>query len=57
MGGAAARDRAVVDREKHHGHAAHRGRNPRYEDNVLDLLLENLGRLQRGETELKNGVV
>ncbi len=33
------------------------GETRRYEDNVLDLLLENLGRLQRGETELKNGVV
>ena len=33
------------------------GETRRYEDNVLDLLLENLGRLTRGETELKNGVV
>jgi len=33
------------------------GETRRYEDNVLDLLMENLGRLQRGETELKNGVV
>jgi D-2-hydroxyacid dehydrogenase (NADP+) len=32
------------------------GETRRYEDNVLDLLMENLGRLQRGETELKNGV-
>ena len=33
------------------------GETRRYEDNVIDLLLENLGRLQRGEFELKNGVV
>jgi phosphoglycerate dehydrogenase-like enzyme len=33
------------------------GETRRYEDNVIDLLLENLGRLQRGETTLKNGVV
>ena len=33
------------------------GETRRYEDNVLDLLLENLARLHRGETELKNGVV
>jgi len=33
------------------------GETRRYEDNVLDFLMENLGRLQRGETELKNGVV
>jgi phosphoglycerate dehydrogenase-like enzyme len=33
------------------------GETRRYEDNVLDLLLENLGRLQRGEAELKNGAV
>ena len=33
------------------------GETRRYEDNVLDLLMENLGRLQRGETELKNGAV
>jgi phosphoglycerate dehydrogenase-like enzyme len=33
------------------------GETQRYEDNVLDLLMENLGRLQRGEAELKNGVV
>ncbi len=28
-----------------------------YEDNVLDLLAENVARLQRGEAELVNGVV
>jgi D-2-hydroxyacid dehydrogenase (NADP+) len=33
------------------------GETRRYEDNVLDLLLENLDRMGRGETELKNGVV
>jgi phosphoglycerate dehydrogenase-like enzyme len=33
------------------------GETQRYEDNVLDLLMENLARLARGETELKNGVV
>ena len=33
------------------------GETRRYEDNVIDLLLENLGRLQRGEKELKNGVL
>ena len=33
------------------------GETRRYEDNVLDLLLENLGLLQRGETELKHVVV
>jgi D-2-hydroxyacid dehydrogenase (NADP+) len=33
------------------------GETRRYEDNVLDLLMENLGRLQRGETELKNAIV
>jgi phosphoglycerate dehydrogenase-like enzyme len=33
------------------------GETRRYEDNVLDLLLENLDRLWRGETVLKNGVV
>jgi D-2-hydroxyacid dehydrogenase (NADP+) len=36
-------------------HAA--GETRRYEDNVLDVLLENLERLWRGETELKNQVV
>jgi D-2-hydroxyacid dehydrogenase (NADP+) len=33
------------------------GETRRYEDNVIDLLLENLARLWRGEAELKNGVV
>src|SRR5216684_1612287 len=33
------------------------GETRRYEDNVIDLLLENLGRLWRGEDELKNQVV
>jgi phosphoglycerate dehydrogenase-like enzyme len=33
------------------------GETRAYEDNVIDLLLENLGRLWRGETELKNGIV
>jgi hypothetical protein len=28
-----------------------------YEENVLDILLENLGRLWRGETELYNQIV
>jgi D-2-hydroxyacid dehydrogenase (NADP+) len=33
------------------------GETQRYEDNVIDLLLENLDRLWRGESELKNQVV
>ena len=33
------------------------GETQRYEDNVIDLLLENLDRLWRGETELTNQVV
>ena len=33
------------------------GETRRYEDNILDLLLENLGRLWRGEAALKNQVV
>jgi phosphoglycerate dehydrogenase-like enzyme len=33
------------------------GETRHYEDNVLDLLMENLGRLWRGETELLNQVV
>ena len=33
------------------------GETRRYEDNVLDVLLENLDRLWRGETALKNQVV
>ena len=33
------------------------GETRKYEDNVIDLLLENLDRLWRGETGLKNGIV
>jgi D-2-hydroxyacid dehydrogenase (NADP+) len=33
------------------------GETRRYEDNVIDLLLENLDRLCRGETQLRNQVV
>lgn len=33
------------------------GETQRYEDNVIDLLLENLERLWRGEAVLKNGIV
>ena len=33
------------------------GETRRYEDNVLDLLVENLDRLRRGETHLLNQVV
>jgi phosphoglycerate dehydrogenase-like enzyme len=33
------------------------GETRKYEDNVIDILLENLDRLWRGETELKNGIV
>jgi phosphoglycerate dehydrogenase-like enzyme len=33
------------------------GETRRYEDNVIDLLLENLGRLWRGESLLRNGIV
>jgi D-2-hydroxyacid dehydrogenase (NADP+) len=33
------------------------GETRRYEDNVIDLLLENLDRLWRGETQLRNQVV
>ena len=33
------------------------GETRRYEDNVIDVLLENLGRLQRGEAALRNQVV
>jgi phosphoglycerate dehydrogenase-like enzyme len=33
------------------------GETRSYEDNVLDLMEENLGRLRRGEQALKNGVV
>lgn len=33
------------------------GETVRYEDRVIDLLLENVARLQRGETALVNGIV
>jgi D-2-hydroxyacid dehydrogenase (NADP+) len=33
------------------------GETRKYEDNVIDLLLENLDRLWRGESELRNGIV
>ena len=33
------------------------GETRRYEDNVLDLLVENLGRMRRGETALVNQIV
>ena len=33
------------------------GETRKYEDNVLDILLDNLERLFRGETELHNQVV
>ena len=33
------------------------GETRRYEDNVIDLLMENLERLWRGETALRNQVV
>jgi phosphoglycerate dehydrogenase-like enzyme len=33
------------------------GETRRYEDNVIDLLLENLDRLWRGETALRNQVI
>ena len=33
------------------------GETRRYEDNVIDLLLENLERQWRGEQELRNGIV
>jgi phosphoglycerate dehydrogenase-like enzyme len=33
------------------------GETQKYEDNVIDLLLENLDRLWRGESELRNGIV
>ena len=32
------------------------GETRRYEDNVLDILTENIARLERGETELRNGI-
>lgn len=33
------------------------GETVRYEDRVIDLLIENVGRLQRGETQLANDIV
>ena len=33
------------------------GETQAYEDNVIDILIENLDRLSRGETELRNGIV
>ena len=33
------------------------GETRRYEDNVIDILMDNLGRLWRGETALRNEVV
>ena len=33
------------------------GETQKYEDNVIDLLMENLQRLWRGETQLKNEFV
>ena len=30
------------------------GETAAYEDNVIDILLENLGRLERGEAALRN---
>ncbi len=33
------------------------GETQRYEDGVIDILLENLERLWRGEPELKNQIV
>ena len=33
------------------------GETRRYEDNVIDLLVENLDRIWRGETELRNHIV
>ncbi|WP_426956476.1 D-2-hydroxyacid dehydrogenase [Muricoccus radiodurans] len=33
------------------------GETQRYEDSVIDILIENIGRLQRGETALKNQIV
>ncbi|NOU06529.1 MAG: D-2-hydroxyacid dehydrogenase [Hyphomicrobiaceae bacterium] len=32
------------------------GETQAYEDNVIDILIENLGRLQRGETKLRNEI-
>jgi phosphoglycerate dehydrogenase-like enzyme len=36
-------------------HAA--GETQAYEDNVIDILIDNLDRLQRGQTDLRNGIV
>ena len=33
------------------------GETQKYEDNVLDILVENLSRLWRGETNLRNQIV
>jgi phosphoglycerate dehydrogenase-like enzyme len=33
------------------------GETARYEDNIVDLLMDNLGRLGRAETALRNQVV
>jgi len=33
------------------------GETRRYEDNIIDLLIENLGRLWRGEASLRNQIV
>ena len=33
------------------------GETRRYEDNVIEILRDNLGRLWRGETELRNQIV
>ena len=33
------------------------GETRRYEDNVIEILLDNLGRLWRGETQLRNQIV
>jgi D-2-hydroxyacid dehydrogenase (NADP+) len=33
------------------------GETRAYEDNVIDILMENLARLWRGETELRNQVL
>ena len=48
---------ALLDPPRRSRHAAHRRRDTRYEDNVVDILLENLDRLWRGEAELRNQVV
>lgn len=33
------------------------GETRRYEDNVLDIMMENIARLERGETELRNQII